>query len=282
MLLILDCGRGPLHPYLDWLRDPSDVVLFTARSRAELAHCDTDDYAQVRCFERYDTSGEVELAAVRLAHASRIRAIVALAVEDAIRAGALRDHLGLPGQARREAIVERDLLALRAWLAAAGIPTLDGAAVQRVSDLYWYGRHWGYPLRVRHRRRAGWPTVVELHGEADVAEFTRGGLTSRLENMPSLLIETARDDHRDRIVVRCPVEGSGMMPVPSPRDAAALAHAALARVTRPGEAAWRVELVCCGSERDWRVDRIVRDAGNQAALARAQAGLTWRGREVVA
>jgi len=271
-LLVLDCGRGPLPPYLDWLGDLTDTVLFTGRPRAELAYCDTANYAEVRCFERYQTSSEVELAAIRLAHAGTLRAIVALAPEDAIRAGALRDHLDLPGQGREEAIVERDLLALRASLAAAGLPTLDVAAVQRVSDLYWYGHHWGYPLRVRHRRRTGWPTVVTLQSEADVAAFTRGGLTSRLETMPSLLVEPASDDHRDRIVVRCSVERSGVMPATCPRVAAALAHAVLAHVTRLGEAAWRVELVCCGSERDWRVDGIVRDAGDQAALARAQTG----------
>jgi hypothetical protein len=281
-LLMFDGGCGPLPPYLDWLGDPTDSVLFTGRSRAEVASCDTDNYAEVRCFERYHTSSEVELAAIRLAHAGPIRAIVALAPEDAIRAGALRDHLDLPGQGRREAIVERDLQALRACLSGAGLPTLDVGVVQRLSDLYWYGHRWGYPLRVRHRRRTAWPTVVTLHGEADVAAFTRGGLTSRLETMPSLLVEPARDDHRDRIVVLCPLERSGVMPAPNPRVAAALAHAALARVTRPGESAWRVELVRCGSERDWRVDGIVRDAGDQAALARAQAGLARRVGDVIA
>jgi hypothetical protein len=281
-LLILDPGHGPLPPYLDWLGDPADAVLFTARSRAELARSDIDKYAEVRCFERYGTSSDVELAAIRLAHASPIRAIVALAPEDTIRAGALRDHLGVRGEGRRAAILERDLLALRAWLGAAGLPTLDVGAVQRVSDLYWCGHRWGYPLRVRHRRRPAWPTVVELHDEADVVAFTRGGLTSRLEAMPSLLVEPAGGDRRDRIVVLCPAARSGLTPGASRGAAASLAHAALARMTRPDEAAWRVELVCCGSERDWRVDGIVRDGRDQAALARAQAGLAGQIREAVA
>jgi hypothetical protein len=277
-LLVLDRGQGQLPPYLEWLEEPSDAVLFTGRSPDEIEGCQVRGYAEVRCFPRYASSGQVELAAVRLARDTPIRAIVAVAPEDAIRAGALRDHLGVDGQRRQDAIAQQDLVALRARLHEAGIPALRCGAVQRVCDLYWYGHHWGYPLRVRHRRRPGWPPAARLDGDADVAAFTGGGLTGRLETVPSLLIEPA-DDSRERITLSCPAGGPSPMPSASPPVARSLAVAALARLTRPGEGAWRVELVRSGTGHDWRVDAAGRALGSEATLARAQARLGRREQE---
>ena len=277
-LLVLDRGQGLLPPYLEWLQEPRDAVLFTGRSPGEVEDSQVHGYAEVRCFPQYASSGQVELAAVRLARSTTIRAIVAVAPEDSIRAGALRDHLGVDGQRKQEAIAQQDLVAQRARLHDAGIPALRCAAVHRVCDLYWYGHHWGYPLRVRHRRRPGWPHAARLDGDADVAAFTRGGLTGRLETVPSLLIEPAHDS-RQRITLSGPAEGPWRMPPASPALARSLAGAALARLARPGEGAWRVRLVRCGIGHDWRVDALERARGGEAALARAQAGLVRQERE---
>lgn len=274
-LLILDRGQDRLPPYLEWLQEPRGAVLFTGRSPGEIEDSQVRSYAEVRCFPRYASSGQVELAAVRLARNATIRAIVAIAPEDAIRASALRDHLGVDGQRRQDAIAQQDLIAQRSRLRDAGIPTLRCGAVQRVCDLYWYGHHWGYPLRVRHRRRPGWPPAVRLDGDADVAAFTRGGLTGRLEAAPSLLIEPAYDS-RERITLSGPAEGPWRTPSASPAVARSLAGAALARLARPGEGSWRVRLVRCGIGHDWRIDALERAPGGEAALARAQAGLGRR------
>ena len=279
-LLVLDRGRGPLPPYLEWLEEPGDAVLFTGRSPAEIEGRQVSGYAGVRCFPRYASSGQVELAAVRLARDTRIRAIVAVDPEDAIRVGGLRDHLGVEGQGRQDAIAQRDLVALRARLHDAGIPVLRCGVVQRVCDLYWYGHHWGYPLRVRHRRRPGWPLAAQLHHEAEVAAFTRGGLTGRLEAVPSLLVEP-EDGAGERIALSYPASGPSLMPPACPPAARVLAGAALARLTRPGEGAWRVELVRRGAEHGWRVDALERESGCEAALARAQGGLERQALEAV-
>ena len=277
-LLILDRGQGLLPPYLEWLQEPRDAVLFTGRSPGEIEASQVRGYAGVRCFPRYASSGQIELAAVRLACDAAIRAIVAVAPEDSIRAAALRDHLGVDGQRRQEAIAQQDLVAQRARLHDVGIPALRCGAVHRVFDLYWYGHHWGYPLCVRHRRRPGWPSAARLDGDADVAAFTRGGLTGRLEAVPSLLIEPAHDS-RERITLSGPAEGPWRMPPASPAVARSLAGAALARLARPGEGGWRVRLVRCGIGHDWRVDALERAPGGEAALARAQAGLGRREQE---
>jgi len=270
-LLILDRGQDRLPPYLEWLQEPRDTVLFTGRSPGEIEDSQVRGYAEVRCFARYATSGQLEVAAVRLARDATIRAIVAVAPEDAIRAGALREHLGVGGQRRQDAIAQQDLVAQRARLRDAGIPTLRCGPLNRVCDLYWYAHHWGYPLRVRHRRRPGWPLAARLDGEANVAAFTRGGLTGRLEAVPSLLIEPAYDS-RERITLSFPAEGPWQTPPESPAAARSLAGAALAQLT-PGESDWRVRLVRRDSGHDWCVDALERAPGGDATLARAQAGL---------
>ena len=74
-LLILDRGQDRLPPYLEWLDEPDDAVLFTGRSPGEIEGSRVRGYAEVRCFPRYASSGQVELAAVCLARDTAIRAI---------------------------------------------------------------------------------------------------------------------------------------------------------------------------------------------------------------
>lgn len=275
-LLVLDPGKDQLPPYLEWLDCPRDAILYTGRSPGEIQDSQVRGFAAVRTFARYASSGQVELAAVGLARDTKVRAIVAVAPEDSIRAGALREYLGVAGPGRIEAIVQRDLIALRARLHDADIPALRCGAVQRVCDVYWYGHHWGYPLSVRHRRRSGWPSAARLNSDADVAAFTRGGLADTLESMPSLLIEPT-GDWRERITLLCRAVGP-WLPSASPAAARSLAGAALARLTRPGEGTWRVRLARQDARHEWRVDTIERAPGGEAALARAQAGLGGRRR----
>jgi hypothetical protein len=133
---------------------------------------------------------------------------------------------------------------------------------------------------VRHRRRPGWPLAARLHDQADVAAFTRGGLTGRLEAVPSLLVEP--DSGGERIALSCPAAGLSRMPPASPPAARGLADASLARLTRPGEGAWRVDLVRCGGEHDWRVDAVERESGYEPALAATQGRLPRQAREAIA
>lgn len=286
MILILDRADGALPPYRQWLEDASaPVALLTERPASELERCDTRGYAHVRCFADYATSGRVERSAVELADCATISAVVAVAADDAIRAAALRELLGVEGQRRDEAIAQRDLVALRNRLQRAGLPVLRCGVVQRVSDLYWYGACWGYPLRVRNRRRPGWPTAARLGGEADVIAFTCGGLTPKLETVPSLLVEPAAGDCRQRVTVTVSLGDRPRLTVSTGTDtgcdtaseaAATLARAALTELSPSYDCGWRVELVRAGAEPAWCIDAVVADAADRRAIVRLQAGLAAR------
>jgi hypothetical protein len=159
-IVILD--RDGEAPYADWLGVDDLVVL--------------------------PSGPAVELAVLELARTTTISALVATATPDLVLAGALRDHLGIPGQGRAAATVFADPVATRACLADAGVPVIPAGAVLRASDLYWYRHRWG-PLRVRNRKETGWPTAAVLRDDADLKAFTANGLAPTLVSVPSLFAE---------------------------------------------------------------------------------------------
>jgi hypothetical protein len=122
-MTIVIFDRSPA-PYADWLRD-----------------ADTD-VAAVRG----------DAAVLDLARTRQITAIVATAAADLVRAGALRDRLGVPGQSRAQALAFTDIVHMRNLLTRHGIPTIP------------CGQLAGRPVRVR-ARKAPWDTVAVLRGE---------------------------------------------------------------------------------------------------------------------
>lgn len=186
-IVIMDRLPGGPPRYPDWLADSgSDLVLLTAQ---EASSVDGRGYASVRSILDYGTSFEVERAVLALAKETEITGLVAVASADLVRAAALRDYLGLPGQRRADALAFADPLATREQLDRAGVPTVPGGPVSRVSDLYWFAHLWGYPLRIRQRNEPGWPTTAELGSEADIRFYTRSGVSERIELNPSLMAE---------------------------------------------------------------------------------------------
>lgn len=189
-ILILDRSDGPLPPYDRWLGEHGeDLVLFTARP----ADDGSGGYARVRSFPGYRTSTEVETASLELASAGTVTAVVATATGDLIRAGALRDHLRLPGPGRSATLALADPVVLRRGLTAKGFSTVPAGPVRRAVDFYRYAAVWGYPVHVRHRREPGWPAVATLDDESAVGAFTRDLFGADLGSMPSLMAEPQID-----------------------------------------------------------------------------------------
>ncbi|GAB2846574.1 ATP-grasp domain-containing protein [Lentzea nigeriaca] len=190
-VVILDGRTGPLAPYHEWL-DGRDLVLFTGRP-VELG-----GYTDIRVFFDYATTAAVELAVLDLAARTPVEAIVATSFTDLVRAGALRDHLGLDGQGRDAAIARVDLEDQRVRLCAAGVPTVHSGPVERASDLHWYAHRWGYPLRLRRQRAEGWPVVALLDDERAVTEFSAATFEPDLWRKPGLVAEPVVAGERRR------------------------------------------------------------------------------------
>lgn len=201
-IVILD--RAPA-PYADWLRD-ADTAVVAVRDDA---------------------------AVLDLARTRQITAIVATAAADLVRAGALRDRLGVPGQSRAQALAFTDLVHMRNVLTRHGIPTIP------------CGQLAGHPVRVR-ARKPPWDTVAVLRDET----YTGG---------PDLVAEPLLDD-LSRLLVG--PEHAGLRATVD----SVLPGARAIRGLRVATGEWLVDTVACDVAE-------TADPWTHRAAVRAQAGL---------
>jgi hypothetical protein len=272
---VLDHPAAALPPYQRWLSDSGeDLVLVTGRAPDAIAAADRGDYASISYLAGYPVSTAVERAVLELAERTAVSAIVAIAHADLIRAGALRDYLRLPGQGRDSALVCADLVAMRQRLAEWAIPVIPSGSVRRAVDLYWYAHRWGYPIRVRQRRAAGWPVVRVADNEAQLIGLTAGLFQAGFDSVPSLLLEPQLSGTRTRAVMT----GTAAVPLASPAEQAVplelLTSATSAIPGAPGSG--RAVSVVRGEDGGWLVDSVsaeLPDEESRRQLVRSQAGL---------
>ncbi|RBQ14585.1 hypothetical protein DP939_39810 [Spongiactinospora rosea] len=183
-IIVLDRPGRPLLPYPRWL-DAAPILLTDRPAPA----VDDTGYGGVRFLTGLGFAA-AETAVRDLAARGQITAIVAVDPADQVRAGGLRDLLGLPGQSRDAALPLADPVAARALLRRAGVPVVRRAGVRRVCDLYWYAHRWGYPLLVRRRRAPDRPAVAELRDERELRAFAAGRLPVDPALVPDLTVES--------------------------------------------------------------------------------------------
>ncbi len=263
-IVILDRDTGPLSPYPDWLRDSGqDVVLATPHSPAARG------YTEVWSVADYTASARIDLRVLELAGRTAVTGIVATHPADLVRAGGLRDQLGIGGQGRDAALLAADPVAANEVLRRAGVPVVDRAAVTQASDLYWLARRWGYPLRVRARREPGWPTMATVRDAAEVRAFTDRGVFPDPLYVPGLMAEPAYSG------VRHVVTGTG--PPDAPLALVSIVDDALSALGVGEKRSCRAEVIQTDAG-EWLVDTVgcpTRDDGERArrASVRIQAGL---------
>ncbi|AWK10732.1 hypothetical protein DDQ41_19575 [Streptomyces spongiicola] len=154
-----------------WLADAGEELhLVTGRAGAH------PGFARVSVVERYERGTGAESAVLAAAARTPVRAVVAIAPGDQVRAACLRERFGLPGRSREAALALADSVAAHALLARAGIATTPRAEVRRVADLYWWAHRWGYPLAIRRRRGRDRPVIAEPGDEAALRAAVAGGL----------------------------------------------------------------------------------------------------------
>jgi hypothetical protein len=275
MIVVLDAGGGPLFSSAQWAAwSGEEVVLLTAHAgdAASLAH--SSGFKHVRYFGDSYPTAKVEFEVLRLAEGNDIKALIALQDDDAIRAGALREHLALPGQRRDDAIAWRDLIDMRTRLRQAGVPCAKGAGVQQVSDLHLFGHCWGYPLRVRERRMIGWPVAAELRDDADVSRFAERSLPLSLEVAPSLVAEA--EGTRRTLTVRW---RAGQ---PAGDYLEELADRSVRALRSPDDVAWSVVMSRIGRHDAWVVDSARPEPPQTPGLLLALGGVSQTSWEEVA
>jgi hypothetical protein len=192
---VLVLHRGPLEgsPYDEWLADyDGDVLLLASREQLELSGEELPretHYRHVEAVSGYDVSGRVELRALELARADRVRHIIACQERDLERAAQLREILGLPGQRPPSATAFRDKVAMKELVRAAMVSVGSYAEVECATDLIAFARAHGFPLVLKPRDGSGSVGLRILHSAAELdalladESLLAGGL------QPNLIVE---------------------------------------------------------------------------------------------
>lgn len=255
MTIVVLARSAELPPVLArWAHAAEDVVVFTARPPAVTAPLAVPPTVDVRYVGDYADSATVDLNVTTLARSRGVSAIAVADAADLIRAGALRDYLGIPGQGRESAVTFHDLVRLRRALAHAAVPTVSCEPVRRPADIFLAASQRGLPLRVRQRRAVGWPAVALLDSFEAMRGFTRDGLGVAPGAVPSLLVETPVDGGRHKVigevtdgeaVITSGGPGNGMATAGAggAGTVAGLARAALAALPTPTGQTYSVEVV---------------------------------------
>lgn len=166
-ILILNRSRFDKAPY-EWLLQPiaQEPVLFLT----EYLEGFEGKYEVVEKFEGFRRNGNVELRALELAERYPIRHVLATSEYDLVRAGRLRDRLGLSGQGEASAMAFRDKVLMKD-LAKEVVDVPRYQRVRSVADLHDFIQRVGYPVVVKPVDGAGSLNTFVLKDRADLGRF---------------------------------------------------------------------------------------------------------------
>jgi biotin carboxylase len=177
-ILILNSSRNTDVPYEEWLAESGEELLLLCSSRQERV---SDRYQAVRKFENYETNACVEAAALELFDKHRYRVVIAKAEADLLRAGRLRDVVGVAGQGWESARAYRDKTVMKTYTQKAGVPTPIFQRIETAFDLLSFVKRHGYPVFVKPVDGSGSMGTEALRGPADLERLLAGGLPHNLE-----------------------------------------------------------------------------------------------------
>lgn len=176
-ILILNFYPKILVHFNKWLPSlKSELVMFTRANYVE----QFPDYPRVQGFDNYLDSGLVEYKALRLHERDPITRIIALDEVDIIRAGRLRDRLGIPGQTEASGVAFRDKLMMKDLVQSHGIPIANYQGLSNVLDLHDFIQAHGFPVVVKPTDGMGSSGVSVLRSWQAVDDFVSGGFPSGL------------------------------------------------------------------------------------------------------
>ncbi|MDM5248467.1 hypothetical protein [Lysinibacillus sp. G4S2] len=119
-VLILNKAPYYMYPYEKWLREGEQLLLLNDEGTVQ-GYKD-GNYAEIYSFSNYEKNGCIELTALELYEKYQFHSIVAAGEYDLLRAGKLRDLLGIQGQTWESALAYRDKVTMKNIASEHGIP----------------------------------------------------------------------------------------------------------------------------------------------------------------
>lgn len=125
-------------------------------------------FERVECVEGYERSGRVEQLAAVMHREVGFDRIVAVSEFDLLRAGRLRDWLGIPGQGYESALAFRDKVRMKEIARAAGIDVPAFRRVETPADLLSFVEEHGFGVVLKPALGAGAMQTWLIHDAADL------------------------------------------------------------------------------------------------------------------
>lgn len=162
-------NRFPLDKilYHQWFTQDDRVFLFSNRQATELGA----PYEEAHFYDSYDSNENVMLDVIDLADRLPIDRIIALSEKDVLRAGHLRESLGVPGFDVETSLRFRDKVVMKEALQAQGVPIASYAPVNSVTDVLQFIKQNGMQIVIKPRRDAGSRGVTLLHGLHEIRAY---------------------------------------------------------------------------------------------------------------
>lgn len=163
-------NRSHSFDFANWLTDCNhDLFLFSDRIIRDM-----HKYRGVEIFPSFDESGLSELRATELARHTAIARVLCHSEYDLVRAAALREKWGLPGQGMVSAQAYRNKFQMKNLVAKAGIPVatqrqLDSSPLQLLAFIEEHG----FPVVVKPIDGGGSRGVEILHDQGQLCNFLK-------------------------------------------------------------------------------------------------------------
>lgn len=155
-------------PYDEWLRewDVRPIILTTTEYAPGYRHL-----PHVYSFDDYDTNQLVEKAALQLARIHRVSAVFARAEADIMRAAALRELLGLPGQHLDSALAFRDKVVMKDRLSGGEVTVPAYRRIDFAYDALGFIEEHGYPVVIKPVSESGSLGAAVISDESDLDSY---------------------------------------------------------------------------------------------------------------
>ncbi|MFD8645435.1 NikS protein [Streptomyces zaomyceticus] len=192
--LVLHRGSLRANPYERWLAGHGEKIVLLG-SAEQLALFGEElpteaPYLHAEVVTDYDTGAHVEQRAAELVEEFGVTHVVACQEFDILRAAALRERFGLPGQRPGSALVYRDKWEMKKLATAAGIPVAAHTLLRSAAELDAFADTHGLPVVVKPRQGLLSVGVSVLRTREELAGWARDAELLRPDGEPEWLAET--------------------------------------------------------------------------------------------
>ncbi|MDR0270820.1 ATP-grasp domain-containing protein [Paenibacillus sp.] len=179
-ILILNKNARSNSPYDLWLEDLNEKLVILTTT--EVAHqFQNGKYEYVEAFDNYENNGNVEKRAIELNKLHNFKRVIATSECDIVRAGRLRDAMGIEGQDLFSANSFRNKVLMKQLLKEGNVPVPNFLEVKTPLELLDFISTNQYPVVIKPISGSGSNGVTIINNDYELSEFLKIGISDCIE-----------------------------------------------------------------------------------------------------